>query len=85
MRILLLYLFVVDELDDCVREDCSTVVPTTAVPPATWLSPEDLASVRITVVDVEVKRRLASSAPKLNFILKIFIFYQKTQSYAATC
>jgi hypothetical protein len=81
MRILLLYLFVVDELDDCVREDCSTVVPTTA----TWLSPEDLASVRITVVDVEVKRRLASSAPKLNFILKIFIFYQKTQSYAATC
>ncbi len=43
-------------------EDLSVMV---AVVPATWVSPVALASVRMTVVDVDVKRRFASSAPKL--------------------
>ncbi len=66
------------ELDEREADDFSTVVavvPTTAATPLTWVSPAALASVRITVVDVDVKRREASSAPKLNLLisfLKIF-------------
>ena len=64
----IVYLLVLVELDECELVDFSTVVavvPTTAATPATWFSPVAWATVRIVVVDVDVKRRLASSAPKL--------------------